>query len=385
MLRLRSCVLTQLLSSPPHSPATQLRRLISAAAPTISPNPTSFAVEDYLVDTCGLARPQALEASAKLSHLKSPANPDAVLAFLAGLGLSGADVASVVAKDPPFLCASVERTLAPVVAGLTALGLSRPDIAGLVSLSRERFRRMSIVSKLQYYLRFFGSFGSLLPALRRGLCLLSANLETVVKPNVAFLRECGLVDRDIAKLCVAQPWLLASNTQRVRAVVALAEGIGVPRGCRMFRHALHAVGRLSKEKIAAKVGYLKATFRWSDAEVGVVVSKFPYVLLSSNQMLQSKSEFLIPEVGLEPAYIAHRPALLLYSLEGRMKPRYYVLKFLKENGLLDHDRDYYNAVKLAEKVFVEKFICPHQEAALHLTKDYDAACKGEMPTNFRFT
>ncbi|XP_037404146.1 uncharacterized protein LOC119266964 [Triticum dicoccoides] len=385
MLRLRCCVLIQLLSSPPPSPASQLRRLISAAAPAISPNPTSFAVEDYLVDTCGLARPQALEASAKLSHLKSPANPDAVLAFLAGLGLSGADVASIVAKDPLFLCAKVERTLAPVVAGLTGLGLSRSEIARLVSLSRDRFRRMSTVSNVQYYLGLFGSFENLLRAVSRGLCLLSANLETVVKPNVAFLQECGLGDSDIAKLCVTQPWLLASNLERVREVVALAEGIGVPRGCRMFRHALNAVARLSKEKIAAKVDYLKTTFRWSDAEVRIVVSKFPFALISSDQMVQSKSEFLISEAGLEPAYIAHRPALLLYSLEGRIKPRYYVLKFLKENGLLRHDRDYYNAVMLAEKVFMEKFICPHKEAAPHLTKDYDAACKGEMPTNFRFT
>ncbi|XBH59857.1 hypothetical protein VPH35_114541 [Triticum aestivum] len=142
MLRLRRGVLAQVLSSLSASPVSPLHRLISAAAPAISPNP-SFAVEEYLVSTCGLTRPQALKASAKLSHLKSPANPDAVLAFLAGLGLSDADVAALVAKDPQFLCASVERTLAPVVAGLSGLGLSRSDIARLASLSRYSFRYRS--------------------------------------------------------------------------------------------------------------------------------------------------------------------------------------------------------------------------------------------------
>jgi hypothetical protein len=39
-------------------------------------------------------------------------------------------------------------------------------------------------------------------------------------------------------------------------------------------------------------------------------------------------------------------------------PRHYVLKFLKVNGLLRHDRDYYNALILTEKVFVEKFTNP---------------------------
>ncbi|KAE8797890.1 hypothetical protein D1007_26902 [Hordeum vulgare] len=52
----------------------------------------------HLLSSSPVASP-AVKASAKLSHLKSPAKPDAVLAFLAGLGLSGADVAALVAKD----------------------------------------------------------------------------------------------------------------------------------------------------------------------------------------------------------------------------------------------------------------------------------------------
>ncbi|XP_044410449.1 uncharacterized protein [Triticum aestivum] len=384
MLRLRCSLLSQLLSSSPASPISHLSRLSSAAAPAVSPNP-SFAVADYLVATCGLTRPQALKASAKLSHLKSPSKPDAVLAFLAGLGLSGADVAALVAKDPKFLCASVEKTLSPIVVGLTGLGLSRSEIARLVSLSRAQFRCRSIVSNLQYCLHLFGSFEKILAALRYGLCLLAADLETVVKPNVAFLRSCGLGDCDIAKLCIAEPWLLASNVECVQAMAARAQAIGVPCGSRMFRHALKAVAFLSNEKIAAKVEQLKKMFRWSDAEVRIALSTLPSVLMRSNHMLESKSEFLISKVGFEPAYIAHHPALLTYSLEGRIIPRYYVVKFLKENGLLDHNRSYYSAVIVMEKVFVDKYISPHKEVAPYLAEDYDAACRGEVPTRFKFT
>ncbi|XP_048535966.1 uncharacterized protein LOC125515830 [Triticum urartu] len=384
MLRLRRGVLAQVLSSLSASPVSPLHCLISAAAPAISPNP-SFAVEEYLVSTCGLTRPQALKASAKLSHLKSPANPDAVLAFLAGLGLSDADVAALVAKDPKFLCAGVERTLAPVVVGLTGLGLSRPEIARLVSLARYSFRYRSIVSKLQYYMPLFGSFENLLRALKRNFYLHSADLDDVVKPNVALLRECGLGACDIAKLCISQPWLLAANPERVQAMVECAENIGVPRASRMFRHALHAVAFLSEDKIAARVKYLKNTFRWTDAEVGMAVSKYPTVLNRTKEFLQRRSEFLISDLGLEPAYIAHHPLMLAYSLEGRLRPRYCVVTFLKENGLLDHGRDYYYAVKMTEKVFMEKFICPHKDAAPYLAEDYVAACRGELPARFRFT
>ncbi|EMS65593.1 hypothetical protein TRIUR3_06344 [Triticum urartu] len=384
MLQLRSRVIAHLISCPATSPASPVRRLLAAAAPAVSPSP-SFVVEEYLVSTCGLTRPEAVKASAKLSHLKSPAKPDAVLAFLAGLGLSAADVASVVARDPQFLCAKVEKTLAPNVVGLTDLGLSPSDIARLVSLSRHKFRCRSIVSRLHYYLTLFGSSDNFLRALKRNFYLLSSDLDGVVKPNVAYLHQCGLGACDIARLCIARPSLLGISTERIRTAVACVEGLGVPCGSPMFRHALNAVAFLSEEKITANVEHLKKMFRWSDAEVGIAFSKAPTLLTRTKESLQRRSEFLISEVGLEPAYIACRPAILTYSLEGRLRPRYYVVKFLKENGLLDHDRDYYAAVMISKKVFVEKFICPHKDAAPHLADDYGAACRGEVPARFSFT
>ncbi|CAM0947730.1 unnamed protein product [Alopecurus aequalis] len=382
MLRLRNFFLSRLLASPSAPPIPSLHRHLSAAA---VPPKSGFAVDHYLVETCGLTRAQALKASAKISHLKSRSNPDAVLAFLAGLGLSGSDVAALVAKDPKFLCARVERTLAPNATGLTGLGLSHSDIARLVPLVGHKFRSKSIVSKLRYYMSLLGSSEDLFRVLSRSHYLIHFNLERVVKPNVELLRSCGLGACDIAKMCVVVPRLFTAEPERVRAMVACAEGIGVPRGSAMFRFALMAVAFLTKEKIAERVEYLKKTFRWSNAEVGIALSKSPIVLRRSKDTLQRRSGFLISEVGLEPAYIAHRPAMLSYSLEGRLRPRYYAVKFLKENGLLNHKRSYYTALTLTEKVFMEKFVYPHMEAAPHLAEDYAAACKGKVPTNFRFS
>jgi mTERF domain-containing protein len=378
MLRLRSCVLTHLLSS--HPAASPLHRLHSAAA---SPS-SAFAVEQYLVDTCGLTRAQALKASTELSHLKSPTNPDAVLAYLAGLGLSSADIAALVDKDPEFLCAGVERNLAPTVVQLTGLGLSHSQIACLVSLAPAKIRRRSVVSRTHYYLSFFGSSQSFLQAIKRCPRLLSADLENPVKPNVAFLQGCGLGACDISNTCLARPSMLLTNPERLKAMVANAESLGVPRGSGMFRLLLRGGGLLSEENFAARMENLKNTFRWSDAELITAVSKNPMVLKRSKEALESSSKLLISEIGLEPAYIARRPAMLNYSLEGRIRPRYHVLKFLKGNGLLDRDRDYYSAFKVTEKVFVDKYICPHNEVAPHLVEDYAAACRGQVPTNFRF-
>ncbi|KAM0883161.1 hypothetical protein ACQ4PT_031810 [Festuca glaucescens] len=385
MLRLQSFIAARLLSSTSAALISPLHRLLygAAAAPAVSPNP-SFAIEPYLVETCGLTREQALKSSAKVSHLKSPSKPDAVLAFLADLGLSSADVAAAVAKDPKLLCASVERTLVPNVAGFKALGLSRSEIARLVSLTPSNIRLASAVSNLPYYLHLFGSYENLIRALKFGTELLTRNLEKVVKPNVAFLQECGIDAIGIASLCLAVPRLIGTKPEHVRAMAVLAETVGVPRGSGMFRLALQAVAFRSEETIAVKVEHLKNAFRWSDAEVGIAVCKFPMVLKMSKDMMQSKSEFFISEVGLEPVYMAHRPSMLYLSLEGRLRPRYYAVKFLKENGLLDRDRSYYASFIKREKVFLENYIHPYKETAPRLAEDYAAACRGEVPTNFRF-
>ncbi|VAH52537.1 unnamed protein product [Triticum turgidum subsp. durum] len=229
----------------------------------------------------------------------------------------------------------------------------------------------------------FGSSENLLRALKSG-SVLSSDLERVVKPNVTFLRECGLGACDIAKLYAHTPSLLSISIERIRTAVACVEGFGVHRESRMFRHALQVVAFLSEEKIATKVEHLKKMFRWSDAEVGIAFSYAPTLLRRSKESLQRRSEFFISEAGFEPSYIAHRPAMLTYSLEGRVRPRYYIVKFLKENGLLNHDRDCYKTLIISEKEFVEKFICPHMEAAPHLAEDYATTCGGEVPARFIF-
>ncbi|CAM0949284.1 unnamed protein product [Alopecurus aequalis] len=368
MLRLRSCVVSQLLSPP--SPVSHLRRLLSASAPPVSPNPPispnpEFAVKDYLVNTRGLTGAQAQRASRKLSRVRSPSNIDAVFAFLACIGLSRADAASVVARDPKFLGRGVHRTLAANFVELTGHGLSRREIARLVFLAPDRFLSRSIVSDLHYYQPLLGSSVNLLRVLERGAYLVGTGPEKVVNPNVVFLRECRLGARDIAKICLPVPRMLTAQPERVRAMVACAERIGVPPGSRMFSQALEVVKFLNEEKITAKVEYLKKTFRWSDAEVSRAVSKALYVLMMSEDSLQVKSDFLISEVGLEPAYIARRPAILCYRMKRWLRPRYHVVKFLKAKGLLDQNRDFYNVVCLSKKIRLRRLAIAYGATKFH--------------------
>ncbi|KAL6861288.1 hypothetical protein ACP4OV_016988 [Aristida adscensionis] len=358
-------------------------RLASAApAAAASPHPTPFAVADYLLATCGLTPAQAQRASGRLAHLKSPSKPDAVLAFLSGLGLTPPDIAAAVARDPRLLCCNVGKILAPRVAALRDHGVSASQIARLVVLDPAGSRGASIVSKLRYLVPLFGSIDRLLDALKRSRYLLHTNLETMAKRNVSALRECGLDAEGITKLCRGVPWVLTISRERFQEMVVCAEAMGIPRGAPMFVYALRSALCCREDSIAAKMEFLKQKFQWSEAQVRLAVSRFPWSLTISKERVVRVSEFLISEVGLDPEYIAARPVMISYSIERRLRPRHFVVKFLKANGLLGNDRSYYTAVKVSEKVFLATFICPYKEAAPHLAEDYAAACRGEVPSRF---
>jgi hypothetical protein len=106
---------------------------------------------------------------------------------------------------------------------------------------------------VQYYLHLFGSLEKFLLAVKRNSYLLGSDLETTVKPNVAFLRECGLGAPDVAKLGIRLPGILSAKLERVQAMVACAEGL--VRGSAMFKvpRAQHEDARMHAEKRSGMV------------------------------------------------------------------------------------------------------------------------------------
>ncbi|CAN6201633.1 unnamed protein product [Urochloa humidicola] len=352
--------LSRILRSPSRlpapSPACPFTFLHSSAA--AAPSSGSFAAEDYLVSRCGLTQAQALKAAAKLSHLRSCAKPDAVVAYLEGtLGIPAADFARVVAMDPTFLCADVEKTLAPRVADLLDLGMSRDEIAILVPLAPNSLRSRFLRSNLEFWLAELGSFDKLLLVVRSCTGLLNMDLDKVARPNVTLLRQCGLDISEIAgknmysnRLWTLKPELLKESVQRV-------EELGIQRGTKMFRRMLTLVAFTDKDVFARRKKWLNSLGFTKD-DVQTMVRKYPLVLGFSEQKVQGNVEFLVKEVGLELSYIVQKPALLTYSVERRLLPRHCLLKVLREKGLLKGKLDYYNTAARSEKIFVEKFVRP---------------------------
>ncbi|TKW17770.1 hypothetical protein SEVIR_5G389700v4 [Setaria viridis] len=331
-------------------------RLLCTTTTTASP-PAGFVAESYLVANCGLTPSQAVKASKLLSHLETPHQPDAVRAFLAGLSLSKADVAAAIARRPRVLCFSVESTLAPRVSQLRGIGLSTPEIARLVPLVPYVFASPVYVSRLAFFISFFGSFTKLHATIRRDAQLLRRSVEKI-EPQAALLRECGLGARDIAQVASIAPRLFSGSEERLKAVIARAEELGVPRGTPMFRHALVVAYSIGRQNATAKMELLRS-LGWSSSQVAMAVAKMPSILASSEDRLRRAVDFLTKEAGMEVEAVARGPSLLKFSIERRLVPRLKVLKLFKEKGLPLGGRSFYGVACMSRENFFNTFVLPH--------------------------
>ncbi|PUZ71192.1 hypothetical protein GQ55_2G294700 [Panicum hallii var. hallii] len=347
-----------------------------------SSSPSHFAAEDYLVTTCGLTREEAAKAAKCFSHWKSPANADAVLAFLTGpaLGLSKADIAFLVTKDPRILNSSVANNLRARLDGFRSHGFSTAQIRSFVRASPCSFRTFNIDEKLGFWMSFLGSPDKFLRIIRHNNYLVSSDLDKVVKTNIRLLQERGLSVQDIDNMCVTKPRLLTYNPDVTRAVLVRADELGVPRNSLMFRQAVNTVASLGPETMASKLKMMRKTLGCSDAEVARMVQMNPLVLRTSREKLQRVYEFLTKVVGVDAKYIQGRPTILMYSLERRLAPRNYVMKVLQEKGLIRKDFSFYTMVTVNEKVFYSRYIHPYKDVLPGLANAYASACKGRIPT-----
>uniref|UniRef100_A0A0D9WNH0 Uncharacterized protein n=1 Tax=Leersia perrieri TaxID=77586 RepID=A0A0D9WNH0_9ORYZ len=378
MLRLQKHLLSLLRSGGCASPLPSPHRLLYSTASTSTS--TAFSVDDYLVTTCGLTRAQAPRASRLLFRLKSPSNPDAVLAFFSGLGLSRSDIAGIIAADPLLLCSKVDGTLAPRVAALRGIGLSDSDVVRFLLVAASMLRCCDVAVSLKFWISLFRSFDELLPTISKCNGILRTNLDSVLKPNIAYLEQCGLDATDVAKLHFNGYWILSSNPEKLKELVLRADKLGVPRHSGQFKYALATVTSVSQEKIDLRLETLQRALGCTEEQLRVAVVKHPTLLKASADRLRAAAEFLTTEVGLEAEYIVHRPALLCYSLNGRLTPRYLVMKALREKGI---QVDYYSIVGMTEKQFRSTYIDRYKENFPALADVYAAACSGEMPSHLQ--
>ncbi|KAG1342428.1 putative transcription termination factor MTERF4, chloroplastic-like [Cocos nucifera] len=204
--------------------------------------------------------------------------------------------------------------------------------------------------------------------------ILCASVDNNLKPRIKVLQDLGFSDAEIIQLVSSNPVAFICGELQHRI--------------EFWRPLFGTNAKLLKafERNHRLLGFnlgpnLKPmmSLGWSEADVAFWISKAPLLLKCSEKSICDKMDFLRKEVGCGLQYVAHRPGLLTYGLEGRMIPRYDVLKNLKANELPEGDLDFYYAVMISEDKFLNKFILPHKDRIPGLYETYVASTAGEVP------
>uniref|UniRef100_A0A0E0AIN8 Uncharacterized protein n=1 Tax=Oryza glumipatula TaxID=40148 RepID=A0A0E0AIN8_9ORYZ len=93
-----------------------------------------------------------------------------------------------------------------------------------------------------------------------------------------------------------------------------------------------------------------------------IVSVFPKILNQGKKMLNDKLNYMTKELGYSVEYLELFPAFLCFDLENRVKPRYTMLRWLRENGLLRRTLAPATVLANSEKRFISNLYNVHPAA-----------------------
>lgn len=93
-----------------------------------------------------------------------------------------------------------------------------------------------------------------------------------------------------------------------------------------------------------------------------IVSVFPKILNQGKEMLNEKLNYMTLDLGYSLEYLDCFPALLCFDLENRVKPRYAMLRWLQEYGLLKRPLAPATVLANSEKKFISNLYNVHPAA-----------------------
>ncbi|XP_009764322.1 uncharacterized protein LOC107793250 [Nicotiana tabacum] len=329
---------------------------------TITTTSTHFLV-DFLVNSLGFSREEAVTTSNKVTRSKPPKNPDFVINFFEKNGFDNTQIKNIVSKSPKVLFSNVDKTLKPKLEILQEIGFSGSDLVKFANANIHIFDRgvdTFLRPSLEYLRTLLGSDEDVVKVIKKTSWLLSSNAPKIMAPNVLLLQNIGFSDLKLRKFILHHPRTMMRKTEWLEDVVHRVEtDFGIPRESAMFVHGISAVSSFSKSTLAEKVDVYRS-FGWSDAHINTMARKLPFCFCLSEAKIRKQLTFLMKEVGCTSEYLASRPKLLMYSLEKRVIPRYKVLKIL-HGKRLNSGLGLYSAACMTPSTFMKEVVLPYKD------------------------
>ena len=358
--------------------------LYSTSSATVN---TASEIVKFMVNTLGFSEEEAVSASKKVSAVKNKLSgkPDVVVEFLKQRGLSIAQIKKLISAMPVVLFYKVDRTLTPKFNALQELGVTGSDLGRILSMNPSILRRglsSHIAPAMNLLKSIVGTHEHFLTVLRRTYWFMSCDVDTILKPNLELLRSHGFSDERIRKLVVFNPEILGHDPKKLRNILHRIENeFGIPGDSFAFVDAIVLLASLSDKTLQTKYQILKS-YGWTDSDIITTVRKLPRCLLLSEKAIRNRLDFFLNELGCEPAYVASRPYVLVYSMEDRVMPRNAVLQVLKEKKLVNQI-SILTAVCISEHQFLEQYVVPYKDVFPELYEAYISrkqGCSSVKPT-----
>ncbi|KAL4571615.1 hypothetical protein LXL04_018378 [Taraxacum kok-saghyz] len=326
----------------------------SSSSPAASDN--SFAAS-YLIDSCGFPSEKAISASKHLKF-KTADRADSVIAFFKNQGFTETQIDHLVRKFPMSLNYHPEKNLLPKFEFLTSIGLSDSDIIKIFT-SKPSFLSRSLKNHVEptyNSLRdLLQSNDKTLVAIRRCAWILDWDFQTIVIPNMQFLRDVGVPGSKIFLLLTHMPTVFLTTTDHFKKVVEEVVKIGFDPLKTNFVLAVHAKKSMSKSTWEKKMETYEK-WGWSKDQILVAFSTYPWCMLTSVEKIDKVMDYLVNKMGFETSFVLKNPSLISFSLEKRIIPRCLVYKYCLENGLVK-DKKYIGFtmwLKCSENIFIKR-------------------------------
>ncbi|KAJ8449028.1 hypothetical protein Cgig2_004083 [Carnegiea gigantea] len=348
------------------------RWIFAYTTSAINAGSSDFTIE-YLVNSLGFSKEEAIVASSKVSRLKSSEKPDYVVNLLKTSGFNEAQIKKIVSSVPKILTYDVDKTLKPKLEAFQELGLYGSELADVISVHPGIFVRASernILRTLAVLKSVFEDKFIMLEALRKPSWMLASAIPKTVPPHVALLKSYGLSMDQIKLMFLRKSKFFTMEPKWLQAIlIRVEEKLGIPRDSPMFLHGICAFGSMSEETLESKLKIFRS-FRWSEPDILTLARKNPYSLSSSESKLRRHLNFLMKDLGHQPAEIASFGSVFNLSFERRVIPRTAVLKVLKEKRLVRTNCRVLSSLKLTEQQFINKFVLPFKDEVLDLYTGY---------------
>ncbi|KAL5727125.1 hypothetical protein ACHQM5_000355 [Ranunculus cassubicifolius] len=343
----------------------------------VSDYDNSFTVS-YLINSCGLSVDKATSISKKL-HLKNSNQPDSVLAFLRSYGLTTTQISRSVSLFPGLLSANPIKTLKPKFEFFRSLGLSEYDLSAVfsdnpfilkVSLTKRIIPNIDILKKVVH------TDDNIISIIKRNSrYALTHDIKETVEHNISLLRIHGVPESYISKIVAAQPTTILVKGDRFKNIVEEVRKMGFVASTYAFCTLVQILSSMSESTKEEKINTFKK-WGWSDEMIDAAIRREPTILSLSEKTIMLKMDYLVNKMGYAPSLIAKYAALLKYSMEKRIIPRYSIIQVLISNDLVKQKLKPYPVFRVSNKEFLETFVTKYKNEVPGLVDLYQGKLAG---------